>query len=467
MARWRRELAAAFGEGTPETRQGRALAPLVAAVPPAARVVRGAHRRGRDGPRPAPLRDVRRSLRVLHPRRVGGRADLPGDLRLRGSAARGSTRSISASRCSSRTSSATCPRISRAAGSTSRRRISGATGAPRRIWRARPRRPARACVSSAVKALLRQQGAARARLLPRAADGLPRRDARRLAAAEIMGAIYRAILDRIERRGLRRLHARRPDAAAAARADRGRHLGADGDRRAAQGRSEPPRPNNESPPDVVVIGAGFAGLSAAAALAGARRAGARARRAAAARRPRHGVHRSRDRRAGRQRPARAVRLLPRDVRVPAADRRAATTSASSRRWKSPYLDPRAAGRCCAARRCRRRCTCWPACSTGTRCRGAIGCRRCGWPARCAAARRELHRSGTVTAEPAGHRVGVAGARRPERRAARVAVGSAGGRGAEPVAGRAGGGAVRARARGDVRAGSRPRRRWRCRRGRCT
>jgi 15-cis-phytoene synthase len=53
--------------------------------------------------------------------------------------------------------------------------------------------------SPKVKALLREQ-AQRARAYYRkAADGLPRADARRLLAAEIMGAIYRGILTRIER----------------------------------------------------------------------------------------------------------------------------------------------------------------------------------------------------------------------------------------------------------------------------
>jgi 15-cis-phytoene synthase len=53
--------------------------------------------------------------------------------------------------------------------------------------------------SSEVKALLRQQGDRARDYYSRAAEGLPRRDAKRLAAAEIMGAIYRGILDRIER----------------------------------------------------------------------------------------------------------------------------------------------------------------------------------------------------------------------------------------------------------------------------
>lgn len=53
--------------------------------------------------------------------------------------------------------------------------------------------------SPAVKALLRQQGARAREYYARAAAALPREDARRLAAAEIMGAIYRGLLDRIER----------------------------------------------------------------------------------------------------------------------------------------------------------------------------------------------------------------------------------------------------------------------------
>jgi len=53
--------------------------------------------------------------------------------------------------------------------------------------------------SSAVKALLAEQAARARHYYGRAAAALPRADARRLAAAEIMGAIYRAILDRIER----------------------------------------------------------------------------------------------------------------------------------------------------------------------------------------------------------------------------------------------------------------------------
>lgn len=52
--------------------------------------------------------------------------------------------------------------------------------------------------SPEVKALLRYQAQRARDYYRRAAEGLPRADARRLVAAEIMGAIYRGILARIE-----------------------------------------------------------------------------------------------------------------------------------------------------------------------------------------------------------------------------------------------------------------------------
>lgn len=54
--------------------------------------------------------------------------------------------------------------------------------------------------SGAVKAVLRQQALRARDYYGRAARELPGQDAGRLVAAEIMGAIYRGILDRIERR---------------------------------------------------------------------------------------------------------------------------------------------------------------------------------------------------------------------------------------------------------------------------
>ena len=53
--------------------------------------------------------------------------------------------------------------------------------------------------SAAVKALLKQQAARAREYYGRAAKSLPKGDVRQLVAAEIMGAIYRAILHRIER----------------------------------------------------------------------------------------------------------------------------------------------------------------------------------------------------------------------------------------------------------------------------
>jgi phytoene synthase len=54
--------------------------------------------------------------------------------------------------------------------------------------------------SAAVKALLARQAQRARSYYARAATAFPRQDARSLVAAEIMGAIYRAILTRIERR---------------------------------------------------------------------------------------------------------------------------------------------------------------------------------------------------------------------------------------------------------------------------
>jgi phytoene synthase len=56
-------------------------------------------------------------------------------------------------------------------------------------------------VTPPVRALLAHQGARARRMFETARAALPREDARRLVAAQIMGAIYRGILDEIERRG--------------------------------------------------------------------------------------------------------------------------------------------------------------------------------------------------------------------------------------------------------------------------
>ena len=64
---------------------------------------------------------------------------------------------------------------------------------------AREAAAARGVSSPAVRELLRFQAARARDYYARAAAALPPSDARRLVAAEIMAAIYRAILDRIER----------------------------------------------------------------------------------------------------------------------------------------------------------------------------------------------------------------------------------------------------------------------------
>ena len=55
-------------------------------------------------------------------------------------------------------------------------------------------------VTPGIRALLRFQTTRAREYFKRAAQALPRADARRLVAAEIMGAIYQEILRRIERR---------------------------------------------------------------------------------------------------------------------------------------------------------------------------------------------------------------------------------------------------------------------------
>ena len=198
VARWRRELAAAFGDGTPETRQGRALAPLVGQfhLPRTAfeALIEGVEmdlgpRRyetfedlyeycirvasavglvcveifGYEDPRSRQYAiDLGVALQLTNILR-----DVPGDLALG---------RVYIPQEDLRRHGCTEQDLAREAAQ--------AGGGVR---------------SSAVKALLRQQGDRARDYYGRAADGLPRRDAKRLAAAEIMGAIYRGILARIER----------------------------------------------------------------------------------------------------------------------------------------------------------------------------------------------------------------------------------------------------------------------------
>ena len=137
--------------------------------------------------------------------------------------------------------------------------------------------------------------------------------------------------------------------------DRRHHLGPHADARRRRGGGAGPHVVTAA--DVVVVGAGCAGLSAACRPG----RGRRARRWSSEARPVLGgrTFATRDpgqRRVGRQRPARAARLLSRDAGVPARAsaprglRERAGGAARCRWWTAP-----AGGASCAARRCRRRC----------------------------------------------------------------------------------------------------------------
>jgi 15-cis-phytoene synthase len=197
VARWRGELAAAFGEGTPGTRQGRALVPLVAQfhLPRASfeALIEGVEMDlgpreydtfadlyeycirvasavglicleifGYEDPRARQYAiDLGVALQLTNILR-----DVPGDL------ARGRVYIPQEDFRRHGCTTADLEQESAAAG--------------------------HGVQSPAVKALLRQQAQRAREYYARADAGLPRSDARRLAAAEIMGAIYRTILDRIE-----------------------------------------------------------------------------------------------------------------------------------------------------------------------------------------------------------------------------------------------------------------------------
>lgn len=198
IARWRREVAAAFGGGAPETPQGRALAPLVAqfglprhafdALIEGVEMDLGPRRYetfgdlyeycirvasavglicleifGYDDPRSRQYAtDLGVALQLTNILR-----DVPEDL------ARGRVyipqEDLQRHGC----------------GEEDLAREASAAGSGVR--------------SAEVRALLRHQAERARDYYARAAAGLPPRDARRLVAAEIMGAIYQAILDRIER----------------------------------------------------------------------------------------------------------------------------------------------------------------------------------------------------------------------------------------------------------------------------
>ena len=202
---------AASSGGTPETPQGRALAPLVARVQSAAAPVR-ALIEGVEMDLGTAATRRSRTLRVLHPRGVGGRL-----ICLRSSAtrdaARGAIRHRPRGGAAADQHPARRARGSGAAASTFRTRTCARTAAPRPTPRRDGARRGRRA-SPAVKALLRQQARAGARLLragPRARCRGRRAPPRR--RRDHGGHLPRAPR-RIERARLRRLLARRPRAPA-------------------------------------------------------------------------------------------------------------------------------------------------------------------------------------------------------------------------------------------------------------
>ena len=199
IARWRRELAACFEGGSPETRQGRALAPLVASFgltrAPFESLIEGVEM---DlGPRRYETFDnlyeycirvasavglvcldifgTREPASRQYAIELGVALQLTNILRdVRGDLEQGRVyipqEDLRAHRC---TEDDLRQESVRAGGGVK---------------------------SPAVKALLRHQALRARDYYARAARALPRRDARRLVAAEIMAAIYRGVLDGIEER---------------------------------------------------------------------------------------------------------------------------------------------------------------------------------------------------------------------------------------------------------------------------
>jgi len=199
IARWRRELAACFDGGSPQTRQGRALAPLVVSF----------------GLTREPFASLIEGVEMdLEPRRYETFDDLY-EYCIRVASAVGLV----------------CLDIFGAREPASRpyaidlgvalqltnilRDVRGdleqgrvyipqedlrAHGCTEEDLRQESARAGGGVRSTAVKALLRHQAVRARDYYARAARTLPRRDARRLVAAEIMAAIYRGVLDGIERR---------------------------------------------------------------------------------------------------------------------------------------------------------------------------------------------------------------------------------------------------------------------------
>ena len=255
--------------------------------------------------------------------------------------ARGLRASTSASPSSSPTSCATCARTPSAAASTCRSRTCVASTCTRPTCSSGRWSPQ---VGGAPGLRVR----AGARLLsarPRLAGR--RRTAPRSPPPRRCGGSTQRLLDRIEARQLRRLraahHARAPREGRA----RAARLGARAARRAWR------------MTDVVVVGGGFAGLAAGAALAAAGASVTVLEAPPAPGRSRALLPRRRDGYDRRQRPARDDGLLRGDPGVPGSHRGVAESSAASMPCASRCTTPGGDAGCSHARGCRVPSTCCP------------------------------------------------------------------------------------------------------------
>ncbi len=199
LARWRAELDACFDRGVPQTPQGRALAPLVTAF--------GLHRADFD----ALIEGVEMDAQ---PRRYETFAELYGTcIRVASAVGLICLDIFGAATTASRTYATDLgvalqlTNILRdVPGDLARGRVYipmedfRAHGCTEADLQAEVAQAGSGIRSAAVRALLAHQGTRAREYYARAARALPPREARSLVAAEIMGAIYRAILRSIERR---------------------------------------------------------------------------------------------------------------------------------------------------------------------------------------------------------------------------------------------------------------------------
>ncbi len=290
LARWRAELGALLRRRAARDAAGTRAAAVRRAVPPAARAVRGAHRRRGDGRR----RGRYATFAELEPycHRVASAVGLicAEIFGYRDAGVRDYARDLGVALQLTNILRDVAVDYRARPAATCRSRISRASAAPRTTCGARSSRPDAAC-GRPRSAPCSSIQAARARVyFARARCARCRRtDARRFVAAEIMRAIYRELLHRIERADYDVFTRRHPRAAARRRRDwprQGLVAAPPGCRRAARMDRCPPTSSSSAP--------AFAGLAAATALADAGRRVVVARGAPRARRPRDGVRRSRD-----------------------------------------------------------------------------------------------------------------------------------------------------------------------------